>query len=34
MAKKLKDYYDIEYLEKLADLIIKHTENFNKKNFF
>lgn len=34
MAKKLKDYYDIEYLEKLADLIIKHTENFNKKTFF
>lgn len=33
MAKKLKDYYDIEYLENLADLITKQTENFSKKKF-
>lgn len=34
MAKKLKDYYDLDYLEKLAGLITKQTENFNKEKFF
>lgn len=34
MANKLKDYYDIEYLETLAALITKQTEHFDKKNFF
>ncbi|WP_428770916.1 DNA alkylation repair protein [Treponema sp. HNW] len=34
MAKKLKDYYDVEYVETLADLIAKQTEKLNKKRFF
>lgn len=34
MAKKLKDYYDKEYLETLADLITQQTDQFNKIRFF
>lgn len=33
MAKKLKDYYDTEYLKMLADLIEKHTEAFDTTKF-
>ena len=34
MAKKLKDYYDIEYLDKIANLIEKQTDSFCKNRFF
>lgn len=34
MAKKLKDYYDIEYLERIADLIEKNGKGFHKEKFF
>lgn len=34
MAKKLKDYYDLEYLENLANLITKESKAFNKEDFF
>lgn len=34
MAKKLKEYYDGEYLEFLAELIGKHCETFDEKKFF
>ena len=34
MAKKLKDYYDYEYLKFLSDLIAGQYEGFDKKTFF
>lgn len=34
MAKKLKDYYDSEYLEHLADLIDKACKDFDREQFF
>ena len=34
MAKKLKDYYDLEYLENLAGLIAKQCKSFDQKIFF
>ena len=34
MAKKLKDYYDYEYLKFLSDLIIRQYDKFDKKTFF
>lgn len=34
MAKKLKDYYDLKYLENLANLITKESKAFNKEDFF
>ena len=34
MAKKLKDYYDYEYLKFLSDLIAGQYEDFDKKTFF
>lgn len=33
MAKKLKDYYDGEYLVKLADLIMKQNDKLDKNKF-
>lgn len=33
MAKKVKDYYDISYLEELAAKLSALTSNFNKKKF-
>ena len=34
MAKKLKDYYDYEYLKFLSDLIAGQYDKFDKKTFF
>lgn len=34
MAKKLKDYYDLEYLGNLATVIEKQCKDFDKKKFF
>ncbi|EJP18830.1 DNA alkylation repair enzyme domain protein [Peptostreptococcaceae bacterium AS15] len=34
MAKKLKEYYDHEYLKFLSDLIAGQYEDFDKKTFF
>ena len=34
MAKKLKDYYDHEYLKFLSNLIIRQYDKFDKKTFF
>ena len=34
MAKKLKEYYDHEYLKFLSDLIIRQYDKFDKKTFF
>lgn len=34
MAKKLKEYYDVTYLEDLANLMAKRCKDFNKKKFF
>lgn len=34
MAKKLKDYYDLAYLERLADLIAKECREFDRETFF
>lgn len=34
MAKKLKEYYDYEYLKFLSDLIIRQYDKFDKKTFF
>ena len=33
MAKKVKDYYDVPYLEELAGKIMAVTNNFNKEIF-
>jgi len=33
MAKKVKDYYDVPYLEELAGKIMAVTSNFNKEIF-
>ena len=34
MAKKVKDYYDVPYLEELVGKILAVTSNFNEKIFF
>ena len=34
MAKKLKEYYDHEYLKFLSNLIIRQYDKFDKKTFF
>ena len=34
MAKKVKDYYDVPYLEELAGKILAVTSNFNEEIFF
>ena len=34
MAKKLKEYYDYEYLKFLSNLIIRQYDKFDKKTFF
>ena len=33
MAKKVKDYYDVPYLEELAGKIMAVTSNFNEEIF-
>ena len=33
MAKKLKDYYDIDYLESFSNKIVNVTDAFDRKKF-